>query len=698
VLLLVSCFAEEKAREAAQDRDRAIQAEINALQAQKSAVRAQANAVEALKQAQQSKKQVEAQKQMALGGRLAARAEASFQRSEQPLSTLLAIAAISQLEPLKASTAEANKVLNDFLALPLAQRRTLDAGVIHQTVSADGKYLASIQANGTVQVWDMETEQTIAMTQAGDTSGNQVKEAAADNLTSGLLIWSPDSQYVAIRTATKTIFWDWKNNRQTRLLPGYTLFSDGFSPVFSPDSQYALVQAFDTAQASEFPVGALWAIKAEKLLPLPAGYRLSTHETIPSLNASLFSPDGRYIVLYDNEQASPWDSKRYLWDLQAVAAQTVISFPDEYPYMLGFSADSQYTILSSDSQMYLWDFQANTVISLPAGYIYLDGLSPDSQYAVITSDSQTSLWYLGETETAEVIPILQEPLLGPATFSQDGRYVALPVVDRTVVRDIPNEAIVAQLPTAHELPTYSFSSDNQYLATFGGYYDGSKANIAQIWRIDSGQEVGHIIDANAVGFAYFSSDSKHLITEDGLAELWSTQINQDLRQVLRNVNPSKIGLSPNWQFLLIPDENNTWTVWDIEADQEIATRTFASDFMGFSADNSNRFSPDGQYAVVRSADQKVRALWDLKADNLLDLPAGYLDLGSFSPEGQYAVIYTADNKPALWDLTAKELVDLPPGYLHLGHFTPQDQYAVIYGDDDKPALCGVTPRASQLCN
>jgi WD40 repeat protein len=306
------------------------------------------------------------------------------------------------------------------------------------SLSPNGKTLAIVLSDGTVQLWDWQkpTQQPSSPFQAGSSPLS--------------LSFSPDGQTLAILLQDGTVqLWDWqKPTQQTLPLPKGNIPS---SLSFSPDSQtLAIVLSDGTVQLWD------WQKPTQQPLPLPKG-------NIPS--SLSFSTDGQTLAILLQ------DGTVQLWDWQNPTQQPSPSFQaGSSPLSLSFSPDSQtLAILLQDGTVQLWDWQKPTQqpsSPFQAGSSPLSlSFSPDDQtLAILLQDGTVQLWDWQKPtqQPSSSFQAGSSPL--SLSFSPNGQTLAILLQDGTVqLWDWQNSQELVNLKASGSVSSFSFSPDGKTL-------------------------------------------------------------------------------------------------------------------------------------------------------------------------------------------------------------------------------------------
>ena len=242
--------------------------------------------------------------------------------------------------------------------------------VVSVAFSPNGMLLASGSGDGTVQLWNVNTHANIA-TLEGDTV--PVTSVA----------FSPDGSTLASGAADGTIrLWDVETHQNTATFGGYDaaiLEAGGWgTPVaFSPDGTILAYGAIDSIQ--------LWDVETEE--------NIATFAVLGVVSVA-FSPDGTTLAAL-----SSWYSIIQLWDVKT--GENTATFPLQSQYLLfpisfiEFSPDGTQIAATVNTGVALWDIETGTQINTLFGHtntVLSVAFSSDGTLASGALDGTVRLW------------------------------------------------------------------------------------------------------------------------------------------------------------------------------------------------------------------------------------------------------------------------------------------------------------------
>jgi WD40 repeat protein len=521
--------------------------------------------------------------------------------------------------------------------------------------SADGRTLASGDADGTVRLWDV----------ADPAHPRQLGQrlAGATSLPVQSVAFSSGGHILASGDADGTVrLWDVADPAHPRQL-GQPLTGRGAdvnSVTFSPDG-HTLASGDNAGMVRSWDV-------ADPAHPHLLGTILTGGGAVASV---AFSPDGQTLA------SGSLDGTIWLWDVADPAHPSPLGqrLTGATPAVesVAFSPDGQTLASGSlDGIIRLWSLP-HTILPGSAGPNSV-AFSPDG-HILASSDfgGTVRLWNAADPAHPFLLPG-PSPTGGtaavyPVVFSPDGHTLATGNPDGTVwLWDVADPGHLQQFgqPLAGangaSVQVVAFSPDGHTLAT------GTPDGTVQLWDAADPahpRPIGPILTGSSVAFSLH----RHLmaIGEGGTIQLWDVTDPAHPQQLRLTVIGGaaanySLAFSADGKTLASGDYGGTIQLWDVT--NPVHPQQLGQPLVGGGAQvNSVAFSPDGNTLASGSGDGTTR-LWDV-ADPADPRPLGQFLTGStvpvdsvaFSPDGNTLASGSDDGTTRLWNLNVQYAIN-----------------------------------------
>jgi WD40 repeat protein/serine/threonine protein kinase/DNA-binding SARP family transcriptional activator len=519
-------------------------------------------------------------------------------------------------------------------------------------ISADWRYAAIRYTDGTVDVWDVATEEKIGHLTEHDSMVNWVE-------------FSPDNTYVASADAAGQVkLWQVPTAGEDGAVDPPSLLSLPHShavstAVFSPDSSYL-------ATISDNYTVTIWDIAASLTSGTPrmisqsdlAGYA----ERISQI---AFNKQGSMLAAVSK------DGLVKLWDAFS-GSELLTLISNKHTRHVAFSPDGAHLVTANDGGLVqTWDITTEgerefLTISGHDGIVNHIAYSPDGrQLATAGSDQRIRLWDAVKGDLLMTLTGHSNNVRAVA-FDPQGSLLATASNDGTIKlwesdsgREIASLAAYANLPM-NPIPEnntleVAFSPDGSTLIAAG------MSPTPQVWDLATGQSIltlhGH--DYNVPGAAV-SPDGSQLATVgfEGRVIVWDSKTGAKLFVQPTSIYGSlDVAFSPDGRSLATADADGIVRVWSLDAPPE-ERLLFTLPGHGATV-YSVVYSPDGRF--VASASANLTRIWDAATGQPLYTLPGHTrvitDL-AFSPDSAYLASSSADGTVRIYVLPIDDLMAL----------------------------------------
>jgi WD40 repeat protein len=576
----------------------------------------------------------------------------------------------------------------------LAQLEKCDAPLWGVTVSRDGKYLACISENGTVNLWDFKTRKLIsswsahprrrgsgfgdnphALVFASDSrllitsgddarlcawrvpSGTKLAEAEMPDPAVRLAI-SPDGQQLAgcsyqgqhvnlwdLSRCPPSLIQDWNS--------GLKVMND---LAFSPNGKILLIGGPDAQSVRRFDIS-----DATHPLPLP--------ELSGSDGPVAVSPDGRWLATALTDQ-QPF----MLWALPSFTPVATNSIPGSQLLSLKFSTDSKTLAIGlKEGRLILWDLAGNHELANLLGHggpLMQTDFSPDGHTLVSASiDRTVRLWDLaGSARGKWAIPVIGTGY--DVNFSPDSKHlVSISEIAGQSGTQKPQRCSVVQLwdvnrehglisgPAVTNLVDQlvlhaCFSPDGSFVAAD----DGSTLRFLAVPSLEQVVTAGFRLPC-------WATDDASLTYVDQLGIVRSDSPGAEPRVLIKGSQPFAMAVSPDGGLLAVCGKE---TGWDIQLRDTRDGRMIGGPLKGHEAMVIwLAFSPDSKTLVSAGWDDGMLGIWDVSKQRRRSLLPGHngsIDKVAFSPDGRTLATCGSDETVRLWNLARMQEVAVLGGH------------------------------------
>jgi WD40 repeat protein/serine/threonine protein kinase len=482
--------------------------------------------------------------------------------------------------------------------------------------SPSGDQLAVSSFDGSVKIWDINTNRLVRSLEAHDGRVYDVE-------------YSPDGKYLATAGHDKTVIvWLNHNGNPLYKLQGHQ--DPVRSVTFSADGSQLVSAGYDGTVR-------IWEVASAKCLKVLKGHQGKVYD-------AAFSPDGKLVASVGE------DKTLRIWKLpRGKLIQKTISH-GKAAFSVAFSPDGRWIASAGDDFVVrLWKVGAQRPVAHFKGHT--DGIiglafSPDSRLLASAGyDRTVRLWDVATAACRLTIDGHTGFVHGVA-FSPDGSRIASAGYDRTakIWKIRPGRAL--QTFKGHKRTIYgvAFSPDGKWLVSSG--WD----KTVRIFSTRTGNTrfvlKGHedVVDGVAI-----SPNGKRIASasRDKTVRLWNPKTGEPL-VTLRGHKDAiyYAAFSPDGELIATASNDHTVRIWDPETGKQLLVMTGHSGEIG-----SLAFSPSKRWLASAGYDKTVR-IWDPRNGELIKVLGGHTDWISsvaFTANSEKLVTSGKDGLAILWD-------------------------------------------------
>ena len=575
-------------------------------------------------------------------------------------------------------------------------------------VSPDEKRLATFSDDGTVKIWDAESNQELLSI---PTDLNEQGPAR-------FISFSPDGKRLAIpvgKTLVKVL--DVASGRELLTLSGHT--DEVVAIAFSPDGTRIVTGSWDTtaklwdaATGNELltitghgngiatlafsPDGTRLYTASDAdgvaiIWDVATGEQLSTFDGEGGVESIAVSPDGKQIA------TGEFDTTLKIWD--AATGNKLLTLFGHASYLNGvvYSPDGKrLASTSEDGTTKLWDAATGKAILTLSGHtsgVENVAFSSDGNRLYTSSrDGTVKIWDISPTAGSDALNLAgHTDRVYSVAYRPDGKQMATVSWDGTVkVWDAISGEELLNLPLTLDLSSFTsfaggvkYSPNGKWLA----YNDGKTTIIVDA---DSGTQILSLpaFNSDTVDLAFSADGTKLAIASvDSMIRISDTKDGKTLLEFpASTAGIQRIAFSPDGERIASANNDGTY-VWDAVTGKNLLT--FSGHGEGIRS-SGIAYSPDGKWIASSGNDASIQ-VWDAKTGKVVFSLIGHTGPtfgAAFSPDGQFLATSSVDRTVKIWKLPKPgEQVEEPltlygnTGAVYQVAFSPDGTRVVSVGRD-----------------
>ena len=530
-------------------------------------------------------------------------------------------------------------------------------GVIFACMSPNGKLIASSSNDFTIRIWNIYTGEVLFSIDTDifnarniDFSPDsscfaavwkdclQVRNSTTGKCILHLHLWrqfynstvyfSPDGKHIVVSGYNIMVF-DLETKEKLFTIQCRTDFT-----TYSPDGRFLI-----SSSRHEEGIIKVWdASNGQEISSINTGYNGIT-------NLVFFSPDGsRIIALIETY----WI---IVWDYKTMDILFSYSSSSNKIYYASFSPDGQYIIAAEDKSIKIWNTHTWEETQTVTGHekdVYCAMFSPDGQNIISSSEDTTiRIWDIHMSNNFKSFLAPTSPLI-----NSDQSLYAFFAKDFSVqVHNLHTRKTLSNLKGHHDrINCIAFSPNNKSIVT------ASDDCTIKIWDVQTGHELktlnGH---QKEVKHAFYNNNGEYIISTscDGTVKIWDVLSGKEIHtfgSIPSSYDPGYAVFSPNNQEVLFANRHylshysSDWHTCDVIC---IGARVFDIAFntngnllaaalennkiiiydtakhhirslIGHDCPVNNVFfSPDDQYIISSSYNDKTTIIWDVESGMII---------------------------------------------------------------------------------
>jgi WD40 repeat protein len=567
--------------------------------------------------------------------------------------------------------------------------------------SPDGQHMASSDASGMIQIWDLQHRRPVA-------------HCLGHNHWVWCVSFSADGQWLASCGQDKTVrIWNVQTGGCFKVLVGHR--QNVTCVAFAPDAPLLASCGYDQTIK-------LWDIHTGLCQQTLTGHT----ECIWSLG---FTPDGQTLI------SGGEDLTLRFWHVRTGDCWRKLSAHQAWIKSIAISPRGDYCASASfDQTTKLWDLATGTCLQTLQGHILPVSavtISPDGQTIATSSYDQTVRLWSAQTGRCHKILHRHTQLLWTVAFHPSGQFLASGGDD--------NQSIIWELATEQPIQTHQGQSNSIYSLTLNpahawlatGHEDQAvrlwpletpKANVSvaqpqQTLRGHQGRVLTVVAHPQTNRLASGSTDRS--------IRLWSAKTGRCLQTLLGHKSWIwALAFSPNGQRLASASYDHTVRLWDPEtgACLRVLSGHPASVLAVAFEESGRRLASSGYARAIRvwdvetgaclqtlaghhnqvwavcfvpqtpwlatGGDDRAIHLWDLNTGTCALTLTGHqehiIDLG-YDADHHYLISTSADHTLKVWDLATGQCCQTLTGHHHwvwAGSWLPQTQQIISASQDE----------------
>ena len=469
-------------------------------------------------------------------------------------------------------------------------------------LSPDGKWISTSNADGIINVREIETQQRVANIQGWHDGTSR-------------LVYSPDSRYIAAsgREYGDVYVWCAKTGQHVASFKVNVTPKEGekyptrFPLCFSPDGQ---LLAYSTGPCT-LTVRNLKT--KERFAYLVPERHLCESGHLYDL---VFSPCGQFLAASLQDRTTRENIEVQVWDIDKETLETTYTDYGGIRVLLAYSPDGALRVADIyEDKVVIWDASRGEKLDTieyrekHRTDHRAECLSTDGQQFAIATRSEIRVWRAG-TPAAVIPHTVPNSIPDSLFFYQSGKMLVCKYWNDGIVfwNVVQKQVIPSPIKTKSRGKRCALSPCEGLLAL-----NGEDGQTLEVWNITSGARIAELTEHQSlITTVVFSPSEEHLVSgdTDGKLVVWNVQRWEKQHAFIRHAEPLRTAaFHPNGKQFVTVDRASIF-LWDVMSGEQLGspsrevTLADASLYKGDSREIQRRCKPQSrvreQYSIAFS--------------------------------------------------------------------------------------------------
>jgi WD40 repeat protein len=537
-------------------------------------------------------------------------------------------------------------------------------GTVSQVVfSPCGGYLASACSDHTARVWELP-------------EGKELFRIPHD-MGVEYVAFSPDGRFVASSNNGSPRNVNVRGVPDGRDVLQFTLHGETSALGFSPDGRFLV-----------FTEGRGMECHDAHVVELKSGREVANFAHAGNIQAIAFAKDGALLA------TACMDWRARVWEIETGRRILEVAHGSLVRDVAFRPSDRTLATAGDNGFVRIWKLDGCEEVRAlrhESGVSQI-AFSPDGRFLAATGHEKSArVWAVDDGR--ELARLVHDDGIGRAQFSSDGRYLAT-MSSNGVVRMWETDGFTEVGRAVHGCSARALALDPSQPRVATG---GEDASI-HVRGMTGRSEVARMEHPNKIDAIAFGDKGRIFLTANP-ATVWAIDLESDQAAKWVGTIKGKLtsaALRNDGRFLATGDQDNTWSIWSIDAEantlrlEATASQAGRLGFVAFSPDGAHLLTTNGTWSPYNRKDRVAR-LWDWKRQTAV---AEFAHEEAFwnsvlSPDGRHLAI--AESKTVrVWDIqSGRETIHFKQTNVESLTFTPDSQHLATTGGDRCIRICNI---------